>query len=148
MNALQYLRGRAVRYQDVENVLIAPTSEEPEVRIKRAKVEIEKDKDEVPWGFVLDEIKQTSFARYPFPSSAGAVDAPPPFCSSGVQPTAHSKYVHLMDRNKCDIYEERIKHLGGSKKLRFDKQMQLKGEVKDGDTAAFFSQARKQGSLF
>ena len=146
MNALQYLRERPVRRRDVQEELTAFCTEEPEMRVKRAKIEKRKEEEQVVWGHVLDKIEQTGSTRYPFPSSAGTRDTPP-FCSAGIPASASSKYVHLMDRNKCDVYEERIKHLGGSKKMRFDKQMQLKGEVKEGDTAAFFSQARKQGSL-
>ncbi len=149
MNALQYLRQKLVRRHDVEEVLTS-TQSETEPRAKRAKTE-GKEREQMTWGNVLDKMQQEGTTRYPFPSSAEVKDLLLPFPTSGATPGAGAvvggKYVGLMQRNTCDVYEERIKHLGGSKKIRFDKHMQLKEEAKEGDTAAFFAQARKQGSL-
>ena len=151
MNALQFLRQRLVRRHDVEAALTS-TYKETEPRAKRAKTE-GKEGEQVAWGNVLDEIQQEGTTRYPFPSSAEVTDFLPPFPPSGTTPSAAAgavaggKYVGLMQRNTCDVYEERIKHLGGNKKLRFDKHMQFMEEAKEGDTAAFFAQARSQGSL-
>ena len=50
-----------------------------------------------------------------------------------------------MHRNKCDVYEDKIKHISGIKKYRFDKHMEMKSKASDKDTAAFFQKCRRRG---
>ena len=52
-----------------------------------------------------------------------------------------------MQRKKCDVYEDKIKHISGGKKERFEKHVEMKSRANDEDTAAFFQKYRKEGSL-
>jgi tRNA pseudouridine38/39 synthase len=107
----------------------------------------------VPWGQVLDSLG----GIYPFPSTSGPVKEgnTSPFLplegSSGSSSSSSSKggfkYIPLMQRNRGDVYEEKVRNLGGGKKTRYDMHVQLKEENKDTDTAAFFQKSRAQGSL-
>lgn len=159
LNSIQYLRERLVRKKDITPTA-APSpkedeeDEKEEPPSKRAKADgSEASMALLTWGDVLDSLTDTP---YPFPSvvvvpSSKAKDvsiATSPFSGRGATGTGGGPpYVPLMHRNKCDVYEDKIKHISGLKKYRFDKHMEIKSKASDKDTAAFFQNCRREGSL-
>lgn len=156
LNSIQYLRGRHVRKNDVATN-VPPSSSpslpspaaESEPPSKKAKVE----GGSVAWSEVLDSLQHP----YPFPSVAQQSSKPKdtssassPFSrssSGGGNDGGSAQYVPLMQRNKCEVYEEKVKHISGSKKERFKKHVKLKGQATQEGTAAFFQKSRQEGSL-
>jgi len=57
-----------------------------------------------------------------------------------------AKYIPLLQRTTAETYESRVAHVGGSRKLRLDKHLDLK-ETNERDGKHFFEHLRAQGSI-
>jgi hypothetical protein len=74
------------------------------------------------------------------------IDYPYPIASSSGGGENKAGYVPLMSRKFAENYEEKKEHLGGSRKERLERHLQLDKEEKDA-APEFFSRMRSQGNI-
>jgi hypothetical protein len=61
-------------------------------------------------------------------------------------PTGKAKYIPLLKRTTAEDYESRVANVGGSRKVRLDRHLDLR-ESNERDGKHFFEHLRAQGNI-
>ncbi len=97
----------------------------------------------VSWGTAVDLMERVCNASYPYPSTGGIIG------NSKAQKASNPfrvKYMPLLSRSTAEAYEQRAAQVGGSRKERLQRHLDMQ-ETNARDGQQFFAHFRAQGSL-